>query len=104
MILTPEGFASKINEAAAAARVEDRRLLGEANEVMRDSLNRIDALVERGWTAERQWRQLLWTAGIAFVLGILVCAALPRILKRGSIHQHELPSAENKTVPRVATP
>lgn len=86
MVLTPESFASKINEAAAAARGEDRRLVAEANDAMRDSLNRVDALVERGWTAERQWRQLLWTAAIAFVLGIIICAALPRILGSRTAH------------------
>jgi len=88
MVLTPDSFASKIKEAAAAARVEDRRLVADAKESLRDSLDRIDALVERGWTAERQWRQLLWTGAIAFALGILICAAVPRILDRRPAHPH----------------
>jgi hypothetical protein len=86
MNLTPESFSLKINKAAAAARAEDRQLVTEANEGMRDTIKCIDALVERGWTAERQWRQLLWTAAVAFVIGILICAALPHIFASRTAH------------------
>lgn len=104
MALTPESFASQFKEAAAAARAEDRQLVGEAREAMRASLNQVDALVERGWTADRQWRQLLWTAGVALVFGIILCFAAPRIIKSRTAVVPEKPIPAPDRLPTSRAP
>jgi type VI protein secretion system component VasF len=79
MELTVDTLATRIEQASDHARKEASRLVADANAAARASIARIDAVVERGWSAERQWRQLLWTAAIAFVLGIIICFALQRV-------------------------
>jgi hypothetical protein len=88
MELTVESLASRLEKASEQARIESRRLVAEASAATGASIARIDAVVERGWTAERQWRHLLWTAAIAFAAGVLGCALLPQVLA-GSAHRSE---------------
>lgn len=86
MELTVDSLASRLEEASDHARKEASRLVAEANAAVRTSIARIDAVVTRGWAADRQWRHLLWTAAIAFALGILTCVAVPRILVSHTPH------------------
>lgn len=86
MELSVESLASRIEATTVDARRETRQLIADANATVHTSIARIDSVVARGWTAERQWRQLLWTAGIAFVLGIILCFALTRILASRAAH------------------
>jgi hypothetical protein len=86
MELSVETLALRIEEAMVNARRDTRQLIADANAAAQTSIARIDAVVERGWTAERQWRELLWTAGIAFVLGIILCFAVPRVLTARTAH------------------
>ncbi|HEX4738818.1 MAG TPA: DUF6118 family protein [Allosphingosinicella sp.] len=86
MKLSVESLASRIEETMAKARGEARQLIADAKAATHTSIARIDAVVERGRTAERQWRQLLWTAVIAFVLGIVLCFAIPRIFASRAAH------------------
>ena len=81
MELTVEALASGIEEASDQARKEASRLVADATAAARASIARIDAVVEKGWTAERQWRQLLWAAGTAFGSGnpLLLTSASSRI-------------------------
>ena len=80
MELNAETLTRRLEQASDHARTEASRLVADANVAARASIARIDAVVDRGWTAERQWRQLFWAAGIAFVLGVILCFALPRFL------------------------
>lgn len=102
MELSVESLASRIEEAAVVARRDARQLVTDANAATHTAITRIDAVVEKGWTAERQWRQLLWTAGIAFVVGIILCFALPRILASRTAHPAagSVPTEEREPAPR----
>ncbi|HEX4739037.1 MAG TPA: DUF6118 family protein [Allosphingosinicella sp.] len=101
MELMVESLASRVEQASVEARLETRQLVADANAVMRASIARIDAVVERGWTAERQWRHLLWTAAIAFALGLLLCAIIPRIFEYHPSHPREAAAFGRKQWARI---
>jgi hypothetical protein len=104
MELSVESLVSRIEEATVKARSETRQLIGDANAATHASIARINAVVQGGWTAERQWRHILWTAGIAFVLGIVLCFSLPRILAPHTAHSLgvTVPTHERQPVDRRA--
>lgn len=69
MRLTPEDLALSIARASEIARARDCRMLDKAGATLRESTASINEIVERAWAADRQWKQLYWTAGGSFIIG-----------------------------------
>jgi len=71
MRLTPENLAVSIAKASEIARAGDRESLDKAEAALRTSIASINGIVEHAWTADRQWKQLYWTAGGALLMGVV---------------------------------
>jgi hypothetical protein len=71
MRLTPENLAVSIARASETARAGDRESLDKTATTLRTSIAGINAVVEQAWTANRQWKQLYWTAGGSLFIGAI---------------------------------
>ncbi len=71
MRLTPENLAVSIAKASEIARAGDRESLDKAEAALRASIASINGVVEQAWAADRQWKQLYWTASVATLAGAL---------------------------------
>lgn len=76
MRLTPENLAVSIAKASEIARAGDRNLLDKAVGTFRTSIASINGIVEHAWAADRQWKQLYWTAGGSLFLGVIGALAI----------------------------
>ncbi|WP_422056570.1 DUF6118 family protein [Sphingomonas sp.] len=80
--LSPMALANEIRKASIEARAEDRSLLRETRDGLTLSIGRIDGIVERGQTADRQLSRVIW-AGVGGALGgMLLMAILPGAVAR----------------------
>lgn len=80
--LTPALVAEDLAKGSVAVRREDSRLLNEARDTISRAIGRVDAIVERGQSAEGQRQQrLCWGVGGA-VAGILLWSVLPGAVAR----------------------
>lgn len=71
MRLTPENLAVSIARASEIARAGDRETADKSGATLRASIASINGIVERAWAADRQWKQLYWTAGASLFIGAL---------------------------------
>jgi hypothetical protein len=71
MRLTPDNLAGCIARASETVRAGDRDNLARAEVALRTSIANINAVVEQAWAADRQWKQLYWTAAGAFLTGAI---------------------------------
>lgn len=71
MRLTPGNLAVSIARASETARAGDRETLDTAGATLRASIASIHGVVEQAWTANRQWKQLYWTAGGGLLIGAI---------------------------------
>lgn len=56
MLLTPEGLATRLADAAIMVRAEDRKALGDARDALSRELGRVEGMIkQRRSTAEQDW-------------------------------------------------
>jgi hypothetical protein len=82
LALSPEELTKEISAAAQAARVEDRRILGEARDALAHSLGRIDGMIDRGQAVEGRVRRERWIAAGGVLAGVLLWSVLPGAVVR----------------------
>ncbi|WP_129791526.1 DUF6118 family protein [Sphingosinicella sp. CPCC 101087] len=82
LAMSAEELTKEIGAAAQAARVEDRRVLGEARDALAHSLGRIDGMIERGHAVEGRARRERWIAAGGVVVGMLIWSIVPGAVVR----------------------
>jgi hypothetical protein len=80
--LSPAAFTAEIVKAGADARNEDRVLIRETRDAMSRSIGRVDGIVERGQTADRQFYRMTWIGVGGLIAGIVLWSLLPGALAR----------------------
>ena len=72
MLLTPEGLATRLADAAIIVRAEDRKAIAEARDALSRELGRVEGMIkQRRSTAEQDW-WLTWAATGGFLCGALL--------------------------------
>jgi len=80
MRLTPENLAVSIARASEIVRSGDRDTLDGAGAALRASIASINGVVEHAWAADRQWKQLYWTAGGGFFIGAIGALSILHVI------------------------
>uniref|UniRef100_UPI0035CC4F79 DUF6118 family protein n=1 Tax=uncultured Sphingomonas sp. TaxID=158754 RepID=UPI0035CC4F79 len=80
--LSPTAMTAELVKASVEARAEDRTLLTHTRDALARSIGRVDGIVERGQSADRQWERVLWAAGGGAFAGILLMSILPGAVAR----------------------
>jgi len=80
--LTPEDMRNEVVHVAERASAKDRDVIARTSASLRESLAKIDGLVERAWTADTQNRWLLGTGIAGLIGGILLWSTLPGLVAR----------------------
>lgn len=73
---------AEIIQAGAEVRAADHAMLSETRDVLLRSIGRVDAIVERGQAADRQWRRVIWAGSGGVLAGFVLMAVLPGALAR----------------------
>jgi hypothetical protein len=69
MLLTPEGLATRLADAAIIVRTEDRKAIGDARDALSRELGRVEGMIkQRRSTAEQDW-WVTWAATGGFLFG-----------------------------------
>lgn len=82
MFLTPEGLATRMDEAAEKSRRNDSATLREAREAHQEAARIIRDLVGAVRKRQEQRMHLLWTAGGGVLAGCLFWSFLPGVVAR----------------------
>lgn len=80
--LTPAAMVRELNQAAGQVRAEDKRQLDEACAALHHAIGRIDGLVARAMSTDRQRQRERWIGGGALLAGILLWSFLPGVIAR----------------------
>lgn len=72
MLLTPEGLATRLADAAIIVRAEDRKAIGDARDALSYELGRVEGMIkQRRATAEQDW-WVTWAATGGLLFGALL--------------------------------
>lgn len=93
MQFTPETMTQAISQAAKTARAEDRQTIEQGQRQLDASIARIDAVVDRAQTADRQKRWLIGTGVGGALAGIVLWSFLPGAIARAMPQRWHLPEA-----------
>jgi hypothetical protein len=80
MRFTPENLAASIAQASETVRAGDCDTIRQASEGLRTSIASIYAVVDQAWTADRQFKNLLWAIAGGTVAGVSLCAVVVHVL------------------------
>src|SRR3546814_3795 len=82
MRLTPKDMKAEVVQVAEQASAKDRDTIARTSARLSVSLGKVDGLIERAWTADKQNRWLLGTGIAGLFGGILLWSAVPGIVAR----------------------
>src|SRR3546814_14573419 len=82
MRLTPKDMKAEVVQVAEQASAKDRDTIARTSARLSVSLGKVDGLIERAWTADKQNRWLLGTGIDGLFGGILLWSAVPGIVAR----------------------
>lgn len=89
--LTPENLAVSTATPSETTRAGDRESLDKAGATLRTLVVRIDGVVERAWTADRQNRLLISTGLAGALAGMLLGSIVPGEIARAPPATWEVP-------------
>src|SRR3546814_15148563 len=82
MRLTPKDMKAEVVQVAEQASAKDRDTIARTSARLSVSLGKVDGLIERAWTADKQNRWLLGTGIAGLFGGILLWSAVLGIVAR----------------------
>src|SRR3546814_8799032 len=99
MRLTPKDMKAEVVQVAEQASAKDRDTIARTSARLSVSFGKVDGLIERAWTADKQNRWLLGTGIAGLFGGILLWYDVPGIVARAlpaSCHVHKHISARTR--------
>ena len=89
--LTPEALTTRLIEASATIRAEDRQALQQYRDTLARSIGQIDAITVRGQAADVQLRWLIGIGVGAMLFGMVFWAILPGAIARSLPERWHVP-------------
>src|SRR3546814_16205893 len=101
MRLTPKDMKAEVVQVAEQASAKDRDTIARTSARLSVSLGKVDGLIERAWTADKQNRWLLGTGIAGLFGGILLWSAVPGIVARALPASWHVPERIAARTPRL---